>query len=249
MRSLTRTAALWMSALFLPSVVFAQAGIAGNVKDSSGAVLPGVTVEASSPALIEKVRSVVTGASGQYRIVDLRPGAYTVTFTLPGFSTFRREGIELSGTFVATVNAEMRVGALEETITVVGETPVVDIRNVRTQAVLNKDVIAAIPTGRNYQNLHVLVPGVTIAAGNQDVGGSGGDQQVNYSAHGGDVRDSRTQVNGMVVQDVISLDVFNALNSNVVQTYNGAYSPTGQWLTPLTILAPRFAKVSAQIDF
>jgi hypothetical protein len=188
----------------VPSAAFAQAGIAGIVRDTSGAVLPGVTVEASSPALIEKVRAVVTDTTGQYQVVDLRPGTYTVTFTLPGFSTFKREGIELSGTFVATVNADLRVGALEETITVTGETPVVDIRNVKTQAVLDKEVIAAIPTGRNYQNLHVLVPGVTIASGNQDVGGSGGDVQVNYSAHGGDVRDSRTQVNGMVVQDVIN---------------------------------------------
>ena len=204
MRRLALVAAIAIAAVLIPSAVFAQAGVAGVVRDSSGAVLPGVTVEAASPALIEKVRSVVTDTTGQFRIVDLRPGTYTVAFTLPGFSTFRREGIELSGTFVATVNADLRVGALEETITVTGETPVVDTRNVKTQAVLDKDVIAAIPTGRNYQNLHVLVAGVTIAAGNQDVGGSGGDVQVNYSAHGGDVRDSRTQVNGMVVQDVIN---------------------------------------------
>src|SRR5688500_19655071 len=100
-------------ALFLPSVVHAQAAITGVVKDASGGVLPGATVEAASPVLIEKVRSVVTDASGQYRIIDLRPGTYAVTFTVPGFTTVKREGIELSGSFVATVNADVRVGSLE----------------------------------------------------------------------------------------------------------------------------------------
>lgn len=201
MSGLARIAAVLTSVALFPSIVFAQASIAGVVRDTSQAVLPGVTVEASSPALIEKVRTVVTDATGQYRIVDLRPGTYTVTFTLPGFSIVRREGIELTGTFVATVNAELRVGALEETITVTGETPVVDVQSARTQQVLSDDVITAIPTARNYQNLHVLVPGVTIAAGNQDVGGAAGDQQIFFSAHGGSVFDSRVQVNGLMVGD------------------------------------------------
>ena len=101
--------------LLLPAAAFAQAAITGVVKDASGAVLPGVTVEAASPVLIEKVRSVVSDDTGQYRIVDLRPGTYAVTFTLPGFNTVKREGIELSGDFVATVNGDLRVGNLEET--------------------------------------------------------------------------------------------------------------------------------------
>ena len=109
-------------------------------------MLPGVTVEAASPVLIEKVRSVVTDDTGQYRIVDLRPGTYSVTFTLPGFSTVRREGIELTGTFVATVNADLKVGALEETITVTGETPIVDVQSARAQQTVSKDILAAIPT-------------------------------------------------------------------------------------------------------
>src|SRR5581483_1055731 len=100
-----------------PRLAFAQASIAGQVKDSSGAVLPGVTVEASSPALIEKVRSTTTDGNGQYRIEDLRPGTYEVTFSLPGFASVKRQGIELTGTFTATVNAELRVGAVAETIT------------------------------------------------------------------------------------------------------------------------------------
>src|SRR4029434_10672838 len=114
-------------AFLLPASVYAQGAIRGVVKDASGGVLPGVTVEAASPVLIEKVRSVVSDDSGQYRIVDLNPGTYSVTFSLPGFSTVKREGIELTGTFVATVNADLKVGALEETITVTGETPIVDV--------------------------------------------------------------------------------------------------------------------------
>src|SRR5687767_6417343 len=127
-------------ALFLPSVVHAQAAITGVVRDASGGVLPGVTVEAASPVLIEKVRSVVTDDTGQYRIVDLRPGAYAVTFTLPGFSAVKREGIELSGTFVASVDAELRVGAVEETITVTGESPIVDVQSARTQQIIDREI-------------------------------------------------------------------------------------------------------------
>src|SRR5713101_7313909 len=110
---------------FLPAIAWGQAAtgnIAGVVRDTSGAVMPGVTVEAASPALNERVRPVTTDNQGLYRIVDLRPGLYTVTFTLPGFSTFRRDGIELSTGFTATVNAELRVGTAEETVTVSGAT-------------------------------------------------------------------------------------------------------------------------------
>ena len=201
MRGFAGTVAAMTAVVLFPSIVLAQASIAGNVRDTSQAVLPGVTVEASSPALIEKVRSVVADGTGQYRIVDLRPGTYTVTFTLPGFSTVKREGIELTGTFVATVNAELRVGALEETITVLGETPLVDVQSAKTQTVISDEVLSAIPTSRNYQNLHMLTPGVSVTAGNQDVGGAGGDNQISFSAYGGNFRDSRTQVNGLMVGD------------------------------------------------
>src|SRR5580704_2044091 len=121
-------AALVVFMTILPAPAWAQgtSGIAGVVKDPSGAVMPGVTVEASSAALIEKVRSVVTDAEGQYKIIDLRPGTYVVTFTLPGFATVKREGIDLSAGFTATVNADLRVGGLEETITVSGQAPLVD---------------------------------------------------------------------------------------------------------------------------
>ena len=123
-------------------------------------MLPGVTVEAASPVLIEKVRSVVSDETGQYRIVNLRPGTYSVTFTLPGFSTVKRDGIELTGTFVATVNADLKVGALEETITVTGETPIVDVQSAKVQQTVSKDIIAAIPSSRNASGIQALIPGM-----------------------------------------------------------------------------------------
>jgi len=180
------------SIIIIPSAAYAQGSIAGIVKDASGAVLPGVTVEASSPALIEKTRSVVTDGTGQYRIVDLRPGTYTVIFALPGFSTVKREGIGLSGSFTATVNADLRVGAVEETITVSGETPIVDIQSTTRQQVLDHAVIDAIPSGRLIQNLGVLLPGVSVSGGltlngvgTQDVGGSSGNAVSQLASHGG----------------------------------------------------------------
>ena len=156
----------------LPSRAHAQAtaSIAGVVTDATGAVLPGVTVEAASPALIEKVRSVVSDGSGQYRIEQLRGGAYTVTFTLPGFNTIKREGLELSGSFAATVNAEMRVGAVEETVTVTGQTPIVDIQSANRQRVISQELLDAIPTGRTPQVAAFMIPGVNLS--NVDVGGT-----------------------------------------------------------------------------
>ncbi len=185
--------------LSMPTWAFAQASIAGVVRDSSGAVLPGVTVEAASPALIEKVRTVGTDGTGQYRIVDLRPGTYTVTFTLQGFSTLKREGIELSGIFAATVNAELRVGALEETITVTGTPPTVDIQNARRLQTIDQETITAIPSGRAFQQIATLIPAVQNQGGVQDVGGSRGPASTSdrYVVHGGVITDSRVQVDGL----------------------------------------------------
>ena len=181
--------------LFLPSTVFAQAAITGVVKDTSGAVLPGATVEAASPVLIEKVRSVVSDATGQYRIVNLRPGTYTVTFSLPGFSTVKREGIELTGTFVATVNGDLKVGALEETITVTGETPIVDVQSAKVQQTVSKDILAAIPSSRNAAGIQSLIPGMS---NNTDSGGISGVMTGGAgSIHGGRGDDSRTYNDGI----------------------------------------------------
>jgi hypothetical protein len=180
----------------VPVAAYAQASIAGVVRDTSGAVLPGVTVEAASPALIEKVRSVVTDGTGQYRVVDLRPGTYSVTFTLPGFNTFRRDGIELAGAFNATVNADMRVGALEETITVTGEAPVVDIQSVTQQVTLGKEVLDAIPAGRNQHNFANLIPGMT---GPLDYGGTNNLNLNTITVHGSRADDQRVMVDGMSI--------------------------------------------------
>src|SRR4030081_1761346 len=137
----------------VPTAVYAQASIVGTVKDASGAVLPGVTVEASSPALIEKTRSVISNGVGQYSIENLRPGTYAVTFSLTGFSSVKREGIELTGSFIATVNTDMKVGAVSETVTVSGEAPVVDVTSSRNQETISGSTVNAIPTSRNYGGL------------------------------------------------------------------------------------------------
>ena len=130
------------------ATAYTQASIAGAVRDTSGGVLPGVTVEAASPALIEGTRSATTDGAGQYRIIDLRPGTYTVTFSLPGFNTVRRDGIELTGSFAATINIEMGVGTLEETVTVTGDSPIVDVQSAQTEQRMDSETLATIPTGR-----------------------------------------------------------------------------------------------------
>jgi hypothetical protein len=146
----------------IPAAADAQGSIVGTVRDPSAAVLPGVTVEASSPALIEKTRSVVTSGTGQYAIEDLRPGTYTLTFTLNGFVTLKREGIELTGSFIATVNADMRVGGVAETITVSGAAPTVDVTNTRNQQVISGQTVGEIPSSRQYSALTQLIPAVNV---------------------------------------------------------------------------------------
>src|SRR5689334_17461205 len=152
--------------LFAPTTASAQtSGIAGTVKDTSGAVLPGVTVEVSSPALIEKTRSAVTDGTGQFQITNLPSGTYGVSYALEGFNTVKRDGVVLTGSFAATVNAELRVGSLAETITVTGETPIVDVQNTTGEKVMTKDIIDSIPNGRGSYDLPLLIPGVTFGTG------------------------------------------------------------------------------------
>jgi hypothetical protein len=139
----------------------AAPSLAGVVKDPSGAVLPGVTVEASSDVLIEKTRTAVTNGSGQYRIENLLPGVYTMTFALSGFASVKREGVEVSGVGVITINADMRVGAVAETVIVTGETPVVDVQSARRGQTLAGDVIKDLPAARGYNALLQAVPSVT----------------------------------------------------------------------------------------
>src|SRR5687768_4488119 len=140
-----------LTTALLPSLAFAQATLAGVVTDPSGAVLPGVTVEASSPALIEKARSAVTNGSGQYQIADLRPGEYSMSFTLPGFATVQRQRVEVTGGGVITISVELKVSTQSETVTVTGETPVVDVQtSTRRQQVLSNETVQALPSSRGY---------------------------------------------------------------------------------------------------
>ena len=196
MRRLVRIVPVVALAVLLPTIAYAQATITGTVKDTSGAVLPGVTVEASSPALIEKVRTVVSDGTGQYRIVDLRPGTYTVTFTLTGFNTFKREGVELTGALTATINADMKVGALEETVTVTGESPIVDTQSVRRQTVISGDVMKDLPAARSYAGVMLLIPStITQAGANLDIQVSPG--MLVFGGAGGRNNEARIQVDGL----------------------------------------------------
>src|SRR6185436_14377281 len=180
--------------LFLiPGVSSAQSAIAGVVRDSSGAVLPGVSVEAASDVLIEKVRTALTDGAGVYRIENLRGGHYTVTFTLSGFNTYKREDLELATDFVATVNADMRVGSLQETITVTGESPIVDIQSAKRQRTLDSELIQAIPSARAYNGIVRLIPSMT--GGGNDVVLSPG--MIVFGSRGGRANEGRVQVDGL----------------------------------------------------
>jgi hypothetical protein len=205
-----------------PDIAFAQtSGIAGVVKDTTGAVMPGVTVEASSPALIEQVRTVTTDTQGQYKIVDLRPGTYTVTFTLPGFSTIKREGIELPATFVATVSVELRVGAIEETVTVSGASPVVDTQNVIRRQVVAKDTIDAMPTSKNWSTIGVMTVGVS--SNQNDVGGSAGEHQNQLKAHGGSFNDRLVQLDGLMNANMACNYSCTGISTNDASTQELSY--------------------------
>lgn len=189
-RALACLVLLSASLFLLPRDSSAQAAIAGVVKDSSGALLPGVTVEAASPALIEKTRSVVTDSAGQYRILDLVPGTYQVTFTVIGFRTVLRTGIELQGTFTAQVNADLQIGSVEETLTVVGQSPTVDVISNQSTFVADRNVLDAIPiTARNLPMRAALIPGSAVTF--VTLG------QYAMTIHGSQFQDTQLAVDGM----------------------------------------------------
>jgi hypothetical protein len=201
--------AVFASLLFAASIVKAQA-IGGRVSDSSGAVLPGVRIEVRSPASIEQLRTAVTNGVGQYLIVELKPGTYVVTFTLPGFSTVRREGIELTTGFTAAVNAELKVGDIAETITVSAQSPVVDVQNTLQQVVLTRNVVDTIPSAQTFNGMGALIPGMVLNGSvggqlTQDVGGQSGNDRMQLSIHGGRGGDQQVQVNGMSITSITSI--------------------------------------------
>ena len=181
----------------VPVTALAQSAINGVVRDASGGVLPGVTVEAASEALIERVRTAITDDQGLYRLLDLRPGTYTLTFSLPGFNNFKREGLQLAAEFTATINAELSVGALEETVTVTGESPVVDITSAARAQVLDREAIDSIPTGRSIQGMAQLVPGVSLNL--PDTGGARAMQQTYMTVRGMTTANTTMLVDGMLV--------------------------------------------------
>src|SRR5688572_26424393 len=197
MRLVVKTLLVLLCVAAAHSNAWAQATIAGEVRDTSGGVLPGVTVEAASPALIEKVRSGTTDSNGRYRIEDLRPGTYAVTFTLPGFTTTRREELMVGGTGVISVDTEMRVGGVQETITVTGETPVVDVASTRREITLDNDTMRALPSVRSYSYLLTTVPGLQTNVNNV----STGPVFAIFPIHGGRGVESRVTVEGMNISN------------------------------------------------
>lgn len=228
-RSVSRTLLAMAGALLLSSVAYAQSAIIGTVKDSSGASLPGVTVEAASDVLIEKVKSAISDGNGNYRIGDLRPGTYTVTFALTGFKTFRRDALQLPSEFTATVNAELGVGTLEETITVTGASPVVDVTSATKTAVLDREAIDLIPTGRSIQGMGQLVLGVSLNL--PDTGGARAMQQTYMSTHGMTTANTTVMVDGQMVNglqgDGAIQSYFNdAMNAEVSYTTAGIGAET-----------------------
>jgi hypothetical protein len=215
----------------LPTSAWAQSVFAGTVKDTSGAVMPGVTVEAASPALIEKVRTAVTDENGVYRIIDLRPGTYTLTFSLPGFNTVTREGVELGSNFTATINIELSVGTLQESITVAGTSPIVDVQSNVKQQVLSRDVLDAVPTAKTIQGLGQLVVGVTLNS--PDVGGSRAMQQTYFAIRGQGGAQTVVLVDGLMTNGLMGDGAVQAYH-NEAMTQEAVYQTAGGSAETLT---------------
>ncbi len=214
--------ALWgLSVLATPAE--AQSTITGVVRDSSGGVMPGVSVEASSPALIEGTRSAVTDENGAYRIIDLRPGTYALTFTLQGFNVIKRE-LELSANFTATINTDLSVGTLEESVTVTGASPVVDVQSNVKQQVLARDVLDAVPTARTIQSLGQLVVGVTLST--PDVGGSRAMQQTYFAVRGSGGAQTMLMVDGLITNGLMGDGAVQAYH-NEAMVQEAVYQTAG----------------------
>jgi hypothetical protein len=194
-------AAAAFALLSMPTPASAQSSITGLVKDATAGVLPGVTIEVASPALIEKVRTAVSDAQGRYSIVDLRPGIYKVTFTVQGFTTFVQEGIDLPSNFTATVNADMKLGAVEESVTVSGQTPVVDVQNAQRTTILNRELLDAIPVARMYQAEGALAVGTKVS--DQNVGGARAAVNPRLTAHMSVTKDTTIDVDGMKMNTLV----------------------------------------------
>ena len=198
-----------------------DSGIAGAVTDDTGGVLPGVAVEAASPVLIEGARLAITDARGRYAFTALRPGVYTVTFTLTGFTTVVREGVELTAGFTAPLNAALAVGALEETVTVSGRSPVIDVQRVQERQVVTRDVLDSLPMNKDWGAIGALTVGV--APESQDVGGVRDSYMPYLAAHGGDTRDGMRQMDGLTMGNLSCGYSCTTLNANDAQTEELSY--------------------------
>jgi hypothetical protein len=216
---MVRSVQLWIfvfvGLVCLPIAASAQSQFTGQVRDESGGVLPGVTVEAASPVLIEKTKSAITDDQGRYTIVDLRPGIYTVTFTLTGFTTVARGGVELPSNFVATINADMKVGSLEETITVTGQTPLVDVTQAARTQVVTRDMLDTLPTTRHVFSVSNMLPGIRFVT--PDIGGSRQMEQTNPRGHGVNGAQAQEAIDGMSTSSQESNIVWTYVNDSVVQ--------------------------------
>ena len=240
MRGVLKRACLAVALMLLPSLALAQGTLTGTVRDASGGVLPGVTVEATSPAIQGATRTVVTDGAGIYRIIDLPAGAYSLTFTLSGFNVVKRDGIQLSGTTTLTIPVELRVGDLQETITVTGETPVVDVQTVSRQTVLDAEVVQSMPGARTVGNLLNATPGLTV----DNNGLNPTPTMTFFSARGGQTNEGRMTVNGLTVAAAfngggVSSYILDTVNSDEVSvTVSGGMgeSDTGG---PVMNLVPR----------
>ena len=242
MRSLINALVVLAAVLILPRVAFAQATIAGVVRDSSGAVLPGVTVEASSPALTEKVRTVVTDGTGQYRIVTLPPGTYVVKFSLGGFTTVQRDEVTVSGSGVIPINADLRVGALAETIVVSGSSPLVDTQTTRRETVINAETINALPMTRNYGGVLYATPGLTVQPGVNNNALMPGMSL--FSAHGGISTEGRVFVDGVSVngpfgQNSVTQFAFDVANAQEMQVLVGGGLGESETGGPIANIVPK----------
>ncbi|MGH9241121.1 MAG: carboxypeptidase regulatory-like domain-containing protein [Vicinamibacterales bacterium] len=242
MRVIARCFAFLGFVLLLPTLAQAQATISGTVRDSSGAVLPGVTIEAASGALIERVRTAVTDGTGQFRISELPPGTYTVTFALSGFTTMRREGVTVSGSGVIPVSVDMKVGALAETVTVSGEAPIVDTQSTRREVVVDAETLSSLPITRSYGAVLYAVPGLMVAPGVN--GNDYSPSMALFTAHGGNSTEGRMMVNGLPVAGSFSgnsvaqfgYDVNNAEEFQVLVSGGLGESETGG---PLANIVPK----------
>src|ERR1043166_512246 len=224
MRLVLRTLFVFVGVSLMATAAFAQASLAGVAKDASGAIMPGVTVEAASPVLIEKVRTVATDGTGQYKIENLRPGTYTVTFTLAGFNVVKRDGVELTGAQTVTINADLKVGGVAETIVVTGETPVVDLQSTTKQTVFNTELINELPTNRTTQGFGALVPGAVTPAAN--VGGAAAEALNGItSVHG--LGDTRVMVNGVTTGTLMGAQSVDMSLRNPMASTEVAFDTAG----------------------